>query len=305
MTFALSTHAAETLTAWSTALLSATTFILAIATVALVRRTREGIREEQASARQDLEATREATRSAQAVAQRQIEATYQPVLVDVLPLGQTYSSMGARPGTSDRELSTVLIDVSHRDHVEAIDPRRVWVHPSGDELLLSVPLRNVGQGLAVVDELRTTLRGKNLFEVKPQPAKPTRVPAGESTRINATCRVNPAQLILMMIDGANWTLEVPYTDFIGGQRMVASVRIRSKPGSNYEPYAWFVADVQQNVPASPSAVETSTELSADEAGHTAPPRQGTQWPDQSTWHRYLERRRARRQASLSPSDAEV
>jgi hypothetical protein len=253
LTFALSSHGAETMTAWATLTLAILTASLAGVTAWLVHRTREGMRQQQTAAEADLDANREATRSAQATAQRQIEATYRPLLIDVLRYGPIYTSMGARrepPGpTANREASLDLVRVSHGGQAHDIDPRRVWAHRLGEEMLVSVPLRNVGQGLAIIDPKQIELSGAHVGATKRRFARPERVPARETTRVSLIFWIDQATETLLMLEGArNWKMVVPYTDFIGGQKTTAVISLRSEGGADLDrPDTWWIDDVQQRI----------------------------------------------------------
>jgi hypothetical protein len=298
-------HGAETTAALATVGLALLTMLLALATALLVRRTRQGIREQRDAAAADLAATREATRVAQKSVERQIAATYRPVLIDVARIGPVYPSMGARPATQDvqhREASDAMISVSHGNVTQDIDPRRIWVNQQGDVVLFSIPLRNVGQGLALVHEREMNLLGTAIkATMKGSNAKPPRVPAGETTRVTMRCRVDTQELLLAQLAGIrDWRMEIPYTDFVGGQPTRAVVRLQCKPGADIgHPTAWYVTDVELCL--ADVAVEQPKSLGDNSiegppAAAAQLPLSGRVLPDKSGIQRFRERRRNRRQA---------
>ncbi len=212
--------------------------------------------------------------------------------------------MGARPATQDvqhREASDVVISVSHTNATQDIDPRRIWVNQQGDVVLISIPLRNVGQGLALVHEREMHLLGTAIKAPIKRYAKPPRVPAGETTRVNVTCRVDTQRLLLALLEGIrDWRMEIPYTDFVGGQPTRAVVSLRCEPGADIDhPTAWYVTDVEQrltDVDAEQPKSLGDDSIEVPPAPAAQLPLRGRVLPDKSGIQRFRERRRNRSQA---------
>jgi hypothetical protein len=287
------------MTAWSTLSLAMLTAALVVTTAYLVHRTREGIRQEQLAAAHDLAEARKTTE----LAQRQIEATYRPLLIDVSRWGLIDPSMGVEPGTGtpaswQREGTQHLIKVKHRLQVHEIDPRRVWVDVQGDDLLLSIPLRNVGQGVALIDASKIEATGSGLEAIRARRARPERLPAGETGRVNITFQVDPDYISTLAVTGVGkWQVIVPYTDFVGGQGTQAIVTVRAMEGADLDRAdTWYVADVQlQTREANPD--QNSSEPSAQDPGASPPAGQHSRLPDKSGLQRWREKRQASRQHS--------
>lgn len=197
----------------ATVILAVVTLLLAIATVLLVWATRKSARE----ARDDAAA--------------QLRSSYRPLLIEVLPSGPVTADMGA---DTDGRISQAF---AGRDR-EWIDPRSVCVRLERGMTYVSVPLRNVGRGLAIVDAAAIELSGDAIGRLRGEPtARKTRVPPGETTRIDVISGYDSQAKI-----EAPWTLLVPYEDFAGGQRTTATITLECPYGPQD---AWFVTDIQQ------------------------------------------------------------
>jgi hypothetical protein len=165
----------------------------------------------------DLHATREATRAAQEAAQRQLQESHRPLLIEVPPHGP--------PDENDRLVAQNRVRLSFPGGHEAeADPRGVHVALSGPRINVAVPLRNVGNGLAVIHPAQVQLLGQRTVK---QPlgewltvVERPRVPPGESTRILHAPTINPTE-----IAEYPWTLtmRVPYWDFAGELGSVAII----------------------------------------------------------------------------------
>jgi hypothetical protein len=195
-------------TAIAALVLAAIMLALTIATVALVLVTRAATDRARADARAALELLR-----------RQLAAGQRPLLVDVPPDvpvpadGPVEASHASRrselqlPGMTDAAL---------------VDPREVFVASDGDRVYISVPLRNVGRGLAVVDEATVEIEGISLGPVEHRSVQRHQVPVGGATRVDmvAIRRTEDATP-----RGTAWELSVPYSDFVGEQRTLAKLQI--------------------------------------------------------------------------------
>lgn len=217
----------DELTAISTAALALLTLMLAIAAVIAAVLAKRGI-----------DADLEATDAAQLVGQRQIEASYRPLLMD-LPL-----EMGSDSSRKDLTAAPRIDITLPGGRTASVNPRRVYINLD-DPVLMHVPLRNVGNGLAVIQQDEISIGGPVIDGMYPALASHVRIPPGETTRILAMPWTSPSEVanhpgVWPRIpstdppsEGANWhqrtepprvlTLRVPYTDFIDGQASVVVV----------------------------------------------------------------------------------
>jgi hypothetical protein len=164
------------------------------------------------TAAEDLSATRDATEAAQRAAQRQIEASYRPLLIDVT------ETTSAR---SDLDPNNRLELTLPGGYQTEADWRRAYVRIDGSQVFVAVPLRNVGNGLAVIDREGIRLRGDGVgAETSFREVHRERVPPGETTRVLTNYPYDP--------DRGSDKLQVlvPYTDFNGGQKTCADLRLQ-------------------------------------------------------------------------------
>ncbi len=171
-------------TAIATAALALLTFILAIAAIIAAYFAKRGIDADLETSAEDLRATREATEAAQTMAQRQIETSYRPLLIDVAPDGPVDPSDDLLPSYSTKRIRVEFSD----GHTAEVNPRRIYVYLTGALVYVAVPLRNVGQGLAVIDPQRISANCKRLDEMVNCTVQRQRVSPGESTRIVCAAR---------------------------------------------------------------------------------------------------------------------
>jgi hypothetical protein len=177
------------MTAIATAALALLTAVLAIGAIIAARLTKRSIDEQLAS-----------TRS-------QLEASYRPLLSDI-----------AETATEARNLDpedevTLAFEGGYRDRC---DWRHVYVRHTGGVLRVAVPLRNVGTGLAVIDKCGVRVAG--LPEPRYTLVHRPRAAPGEQTRVLCTHELDG--------DPTSLRLEVPYTDFTGGQATVLEVDLK-------------------------------------------------------------------------------
>jgi hypothetical protein len=185
--------------------------VTAIATAVLVAGiavTLWGVSVTRKAATADLEAT-----------QSQLRASYRPLLIEVLRDGPITPDMEATPNRHGQrgEDMPAVIELNLAGAGMFIDPRRVFVDPSKG--YVSVPLRNVGAGLAVLDPDALAVGGLQC-EVDETTVDRPRVPPGETTRVN---------LALMLVEGEEakrFSVHVPYTDLAGEQRTKVEVYLR-------------------------------------------------------------------------------
>jgi hypothetical protein len=188
----------------------------------------------------ELEAAREATETAQAMAQRQIEvsqrqleASYRPLLIGVVPTGPVSRNdpvLVAAPTLMEIEFPG--------GHSDTIDSRRTYVALSGGRMNIAVPLRNVGNGLAVVFPALIRVVGQRIGSMEGTSVQSKLVPPGETTR--AVCAPRLTQL-----EAASYPwvviLTVPYQDFADGQQTIARVFLEQQ----YKESKWILRDIDQ------------------------------------------------------------
>ncbi len=177
----------DTLVAWGTAGLGVFTLLLAIATIRLVGHTR---------------ASAEIARAA-------VNAEVQPVLVDVPPNAVPPPDI-PRDGQGKLDPFFLSFDGGSFSPGE-IDPRDAYVGRASGRLYVSVPLRNVGRGLAKLEAARLDRADDDASVVVRRPI----VPVGESTRIDF---VAPASgETARGDDPRELSVTFEYTDIGGGQ----------------------------------------------------------------------------------------
>lgn len=203
------------LTATATLILGAITFALVIATVALVMVTRAAADEARGEALAQLK-----------ILERQFGAEHRPLLVDVLLDGPIPADMPRPDEVLSQDMLCLLPATIYWAGVPSgdYDPRAILV--AGDErtVRVSVPLRNVGRGLAVVDAGGIEVAGQwgwPLSMVESVSVYRRQVPVGETTRIEiaAGIRAQEAPPNQQAVLG-DICITVPYTDFAGQQRAV-------------------------------------------------------------------------------------
>jgi hypothetical protein len=88
---------------------------------------------------------------------------------------------------------------------ERCDPRTVFVRFQSGRIFMSVPLRNVGKGTAVIAD-GVTIEGDAVGPIKYSGARRGHVPVGETTRIDLIASYDWAQRVE---HGSHWLLTVP------------------------------------------------------------------------------------------------
>ncbi len=231
---------ADTLTT-ATVWLAVGTFVLALSTVALVLVTRKATFDAREDAKAQITATREAAEREVAAARAQLLANEKPLLIEVFPSGPIYADMGARPdpdinAAPGREVPQVILLSFRGGPRNAVDPRNVFVE-LGVPTYVSVPLRNVGRGVAVIDPDSIELVGPALGELVDAFARRYRVPVGETTRIDVVIGYS-VNTPLSVTD--EWQLSLAYWDVGRQQRLLATVRLSKRE----DPDGWFVTGVE-------------------------------------------------------------
>lgn len=176
------------------------------------------------------------TRAELELLRRQLGAGHRPVLVEVPVTAPVPAGMGAEEGPAGPTIETSLPGI----RPQRIDPRHPFVAFEGEKIYLSVPLRNVGGGVAVLEGGRVALAAPLVGELEYRAVQPGNVPVGETTRIDliAARAPDPAEA-----RGIAWELTVPYCDPDGGQRTVAHVHIVCR--GDERSGRWLVEHVEQ------------------------------------------------------------
>jgi hypothetical protein len=187
-----------------------------------------------------LEAAHESTETAQAMAQRQIEfsqrqleASYRPLLVDVVPTGPVSLNDPIGIGRGDR--IKVEFPGGHSDN---LDPREIYVDLSGGRMNIAIPLRNVGNGLAVVLPALITADGQRIGSMEGTSVQSKLVPPGETTRVVCAPRLSQLQAAEYP-----WVVivKVPYQDFTGGQPTIARIWLEQR----FKETEWLLHGIDQ------------------------------------------------------------
>ncbi len=202
--------------------------VTALATIALVLAAsaaalyaKRDIEAHLSTSAEDLHATREATKAAQGAAQRQLQASYRPLLIEALPDGPPDESDRALVAGPNRGRVQLRFPGGHEDFA---DPRVVYVALSGPRINVAVPLRNVGNGLAVIHPMQVQLLGQRMLSQRVGEfltvVERPRVPPGETTRILHAPTISPTEMA-----DYPWvlTLRVPYWDFAAEEGWVALI----------------------------------------------------------------------------------
>jgi hypothetical protein len=118
-------------------------------------------------------------------------------------------------------------------------------------IYVSVPLRNVGRGLAVIDGSEVEIKGAGIAHPEYRTIQRYHVPVGETTRTDLILRYERDDTIGR---GTAWQLSVPYVDFAGQQRTVAQIQIVDRGDDVKGP--WLVERVDQE-PVEPSGAAST------------------------------------------------
>ncbi len=238
----------DSLTAIATLVLAGITLALVFATIWLVISTRAGTAQARADAKAELK-----------LLERQVGAGYRPLLVDVLPTAPVPDDMGALydvtwsqgPNATADEPGPVVETKLPGIVARFFDPRTAFVQFQGGKIFLSVPLRNVGRGLAVIDGDGVELAGPLVGALEYRMIQRPHVPVGETTRIDLIAGAHRWQHAYEVVPGRvmfgiSWQLAVPYLDVAGEQRTTARLQIVCRGEQVDGP--WLVDRVDQESP---------------------------------------------------------
>jgi hypothetical protein len=204
----------EALVAIGTLFLAGATFRLARATRDLARETAEEVQHskrqvdaalEQVRVAQEQAATAaaalESARKQTEIAQLTLDAQIKPVLVDVQP-NLTIPDQVGFPGKSPVQRSQGAVVVKTSNH----------------EVLISVPFRNAGVGLAIVRAVG--IRSRTEIGTPGHLIRPTNVAPGEHGRVGFRAQDGSAAfrpLLDVIDDQQDFSVEIGYTDLAGQQ----------------------------------------------------------------------------------------
>jgi hypothetical protein len=147
-------------------------------------------------------------------------------------------------------------------HEDFADPRAVYVALSGPRINVAVPLRNVGNGLAVIHPIQVHLLGQRMLPQRVGEwltvVERPRVPPGETTRILHAPTISATEMA-----DYPWilTLRVPYWDFAAQEGWVALIYLEQA----YRDDPWLLRWIRHEPFGSPA-----TEGQTTEAGDSAP-----------------------------------
>jgi hypothetical protein len=239
------------LAAIATLVLAGIALGLAFATVVLVLVTRAGTAQARADAKAELK-----------VLERQVGSGYRPLLVDVIRTAPVSPDMGALynvtrgqgPHATINEPGPV-IDTEFPGHEPILfDPRTAFVWFEAGKIYVSVPLRNVGRGLAVIDDGGVEMTGPLFGTIEHRTSQRHHVPVAETTRIDLIAVYLSQQASdppASTLRGVLWQLAVPYCDFAGAQRTVARLELVCHGDDVNGP--WLVERVEQESVATPES----------------------------------------------------
>jgi hypothetical protein len=192
----------------------------------------------------EIAAMRETTAEQVAAAREEVDASHRPLFIELAPTAPISPDMGAHrqpdinaaPG---REIPMTITLRLPGLPSEEIDPRMLFVKLAAGSAFVSVPPRNVGRGLAVINQQDVTLTGPTLGDFQAILVRRVRVPDRETTQV--TVRVTYAIGSPRLTPNDRWVLRVPYTDFAGKQPTVAIITIAPSLDA---PMTWAIGNVE-------------------------------------------------------------
>jgi hypothetical protein len=243
------------LTATATLILAGITVALVVATIALVVATRAGNAQARADAGKELRLLR-----------RQFSADRRPLLVDVLTTAPVPPDMGASENAEGTEglhrvirypgptIETRLPGFEAR----LIDPRTPFVAVQAGKIYVSVPLRNVGRGIAVIDGGSVAIEGPGVGVAEYRAVQRPHVPVNETTRVDLIIGYRHDEIDrhdeITTTEGIAWSLQVPYTDFAGEQPTAVVMTLVCRGEDLRGP--WLVERVDQRSALAPPSHAT-------------------------------------------------
>jgi hypothetical protein len=183
-------------------------------------------------------------------AQSQLRASYRPLLIELPRFGPADENDPVIEGGPEQGYVPLRFPDGHDGTVE---PRAVYVALSGPRINVSVLLRNVGNGLAVIHPMQVQLLGprmlpQRLGEYVTKIERP-RVPPNETTRILHAPTINPTE---MAAYPWNLTLRVPYWDFAGEGGWVALIFLEQA----FQEEPWSLRSIRHEALELPAAAKS-------------------------------------------------
>ncbi len=167
-----------------------------------------------------------------------------PLLIEVKPFAPSPPDIGGKP---DPATGRPMYYIEYPDGSQGIlwDGRRTHVSwEVGQPIRISVILRNVGTGLAIVDQegVQATVNGAPAT-IDHRDVRYPRLPPVESTRINLVLGATPTATKVPL------KVTVPYTDLSGTLRDEAEVIIQAKNSGAWtrdtaDDRAWTITEIQ-------------------------------------------------------------
>ncbi|MFZ2112257.1 MAG: hypothetical protein WAU77_00845 [Solirubrobacteraceae bacterium] len=183
----------------------------------------------------------------------QLRASMRPLLVEVKPYAPPPADLsGFWDAKTGRHVYMLRFPGDDDFEAEDWDGRRPYVRDTpGGPLRVSVVLRNVGAGLALMDEGAIIVRrGERSLPIKEALIRYPRLPAGESTRVNIVTAsggelTDPAAKMI--------SVELSYSDLSGEFRETARVALEQRRSrartANPCGYAWAVSGISYKASA--------------------------------------------------------
>ena len=202
----------------------------------------------------------EATQQQVGASLKQVEATQQQSGTALEALGAAREQTRISQLTLDAQIRPVLIDVPPNEEINepAEFPGRgvhvnnvqgavlVWAPNGQGEVLISLPFRNAGAGLAMIRDV--VLRFRTEIERPPMMISPANVPPRELGRISFRATPGDAAfepLAPRVEAHEGFSIEVGYLDLAGQQRAVSRFDVYFHPRASWE---WEVRQVDLQTP---------------------------------------------------------
>ena len=211
----------------------------------------------------------------------------------LLVLGTRASTDQARDDlTAQLELLRRQLQAAHRPLLVEALASTIDVAIEAGKIRLGVPLRNAGNGVAVIDGGGLEIEGAGIGPLESRAVQRSHVPVNETTRIDLVTAHRMHELD--QPQRASWQLSVPYADLGGAQQIVARVLIVCRGDDVHGP--WHVERVDQQSSAEPASDE-HVAVKPEPAGDStpaAPSRTKQREPVTDIWGNPIEKRGRRR-----------
>lgn len=236
----LSTTTVEYIAAWATVGTAAGTGMLALATFFLARRTTAEVTAATSQARASLEQVEISQQQAK-VAERALAAQTQPLLTDV-PWGvaQLVAGYAMKPGSDSRSVLSSVFGPKEAHYRDASEVR-VWLDQETRGVRFAIPVRNVGNGTALIQAV--VFRFSNDASLTGFPASPV-VPPREVTVLSLDLEGGDDPDVSVATQaveqGTSFSVVTAYADSSGEAKR--AVRLDVYPGEDSDS-DWWVRQV--------------------------------------------------------------